>query len=65
MPKKYLLYGGNDKVTPMTLAVEPKIHALIKAYALENKITIVEATYILMGKGLAAAYGIEDIDQIK
>lgn len=52
MPHKYTLLGRKDSPKVKTFVVEPAVHALVKAYALDHQITIIEAVHELIGKGL-------------
>lgn len=63
---KFILLGKRNKVKPKTLVVNQETHALIKSYAAINKLSVIEATHILLGKGLGAVNGLskEEIDQI-
>jgi len=54
--RKYIL---SAKPTRKILNVEENVHILIKSYAEEKGITIAEATYVLIGKGLAQEEGVK------
>ena len=52
MPYRYTFFDRSKKPRYKTLVVEPAVHALIKAYALDHNITIIEAVHDLVVKGL-------------
>ena len=53
---KYMLYQKERKMLP----VDENVHRLVVLYAKEHKITITEATYILLGKALKDAWICEE-----
>jgi len=60
--RRYVIH--NKDLT--TLGVDKDVHALVKLYAREKGLTVHEATYVLLGKGLAQEAGFkeEEISQI-
>ena len=48
------------------LVVRESVHNLVKVYSIQNRITVLEAAHILLGKGLAQAYeeGVTDTEHI-
>ena len=61
--KKYVIWDKKHRNEVKMLAVDPEIHGLVKAYALNKGISIAEATYELLGIGLKKEFGLENVEK--
>jgi len=60
---RYKIEWGKERVK--TLPIDERVHFLVKNYAREHRITITEATYILLGKALAIEEGLNTRNSVK
>ena len=60
---KFSIWNKKQRGEVKMLAVDPEIHGLVKAYALNRGITIAEATYDLLGIGLKKEFGLENAEK--
>ena len=56
--ERYRIYYKDQKVK--SLIVDENVHALVTMFAKNNKITMTEAVYYLLGKALAIEAGLDD-----